>query len=1182
MPLENGLSWKEHLFLNNPITQNRIIDLFMVKSPTQNSSPAPTQKEDVHQLKDNEREDSGTYYIFALCSSKPINNASFASIPRYFDEDEINLNILSFEADKFVLHQEILNFPLPDRIEKRIAKCVVDPKHECIFLFLRSSEEPLIYKFIPKKIDKLSPHDVYTENGTLSFIDLWNNPNNSMSNYHGKTVKKLMLDEDDSWITWVGKTMANGFVYGLVKCISPTSPKYKLDVVWISFNTSTYEIDFLNVKSNVRVSEVFSYENDDIEPPTLVISNGEIFVLNLKHEEYESKIPRLNLSMMQWNNIPYRISHKYRRKQVQSKEEQKAIMSNSTAVAYIGFKYFIVLTRTRVFELFNSGWKIFSDLKELVSWKPFSDRPIMLATNKFLSIFLLNRSMELFEIDITYVQKLLSLHSLEHNMALAFNHPKHTDMIFRIEKSVSPLSNNKKKSVQNEEREYPVSEPTIFTNDEDDNYPVEIKAHSIVIKSRAPEIFKIAVKKDNIYEVVLHDLKKAAAVYALKYIYTNQLDTSISKLTSKEIWDLFTVCQKFSLPKLRDRCLMIQNKKLYQSRKEKGLPSMLLKRNIDEMEIQNQLPSISNNYPSQYFAKLRNANEEYFTQNYDKAIQLYSDTITDSMNFIVRILVKRCAAYEKENQLELALADAEKAFFLCENDKEMKAKIKMRIGYIMNMMNKPLEGFICFCEAHELDPNTSGLFWDSSALQHAGHKLKLEGHPIPEKYKYMHTEVVSELAKSFQPLINDPHDSDFRFYFSKYNKTVYAHQFFIVMAGDFFRTLLQYRQSEVVILTVDNIYSDATVEDILMLLEWIYTRKSAFIYNLPNDRLCSILILSEFFGMYYISNEAQYQLMAKLRTDPISEVIYYISISHSVGLRDVYNDLFDIVSDRLKEVESLDLTQFKNVSPEILKLIETSFQNVSKSADLLKRSLSRDVQHFEKQRRSLSGDIEMDDAILLASPLNTRTLLSQCSVRLFGWSYEDPMDGLCLIDAECSTWGSIWALHNLGTAEHLYQNPHENFAIKFELVIDRVHPKFTLKNVHYSCEIHRNVHSKNTQHPIFKLQVAEGYIIVQLSGNRWEFPYTDSQDVNSEKHINELLESVIVNFDKYNRTVSCNISNRKKIQVNWPTSGYENMTTERRLFMSLTAKNERYFARYSIAEWVVDSGNSDSTLNTSF
>uniref|UniRef100_A0A7S1KSF3 BTB domain-containing protein n=1 Tax=Percolomonas cosmopolitus TaxID=63605 RepID=A0A7S1KSF3_9EUKA len=1167
----------------------------------------------------------GKYYIFALCCTsekqKKLNaqpDSTFQSIPRYFPKGSLTLNILSFESGKHQLNSELLNFQLPDQVEKRISKCVVDPKHECIFLFLRSATQVHIYKWIPKTgasselivVDRSSsvpsptiPNSgacaapqksaqsassqssaflftTYdTPTGCLQKINVEAIPNNFVLNASKKRVPKILLDEDDSWITWVGKSMANGLIYGLVKCITPFALKFKLDVLWISFDTSTFELEFLNVESHVRVSEVFSYENDDVEPPTLVLSNGEIFVLNLKHEEYDRKIPRLNLSLMQWTNIPYRISHKYRRKHIESKEELQSIQRNSTSVAYIGFRYFIVLTRTRVFELFNSDWKIFSDLKELVHWKPFSDRPQMLATYRFQSIYILNRNLELFEVDITYVQKLLSLHSLEHDMALALNHPKHTDMMIRLQHTKSPLPVNLRRHSLQSEQEYPHSKSPLLNNDDDDAEVVDIKVHSLVIKTRAPEVFKLAEKHGNRFRIVLSDFRRSAVQHALKYIYTNQLDTSISKLTAKELWDLYAVSQKFALEKLRERCSIVQNRKIYQSRKERGLPSEFLKRKFDEDLLRNQLPQLSNNVPSLAQLKFKNANAEYFNQNFERAISLYSDTLKDSTAFLVQVLIKRCGAYEKENQLELALADAEKALILCEDDKKMQAKIKMRIGYIMNLMNKPFDGYISFCEAHELDANSSGLFWDSSSLQHAGHKLKLEGYPLPEKYKYMHTEVVSELARSFQPLIDNPNDSDFRFYFRKQNRTVYAHQLFMSMESGFFRRMLQHKHNQVVVVNVDDISAEATVQDILMLLEWIYTRKSAFIYKLSNDRLCCILKLADFFDMYYIANEAQFQLIAKLKEAPITEVIYYISIAHSAGLRDVYNDLFDIVSDRLKEVEDLDLKQLTNrVSEEILNLIETSFQCVSKSADVLKRSLStRDVQHMQIRRRTLSGDFDSEDDVF-GSPLNqqfnvTRTMLSQCPVRLFGSSFEDPLDGLCIVEGRCSSWGSIWALHNLGTNEHLYKNPQENFTIKFELMIDSFHPQYVQQGIYFVCELHRNVHSRNTQHPVFRLLVEDEMIRLQLTSNRWDFPYKAKPREECDQQSRVLIESVAVTFNKDERVVSCSIANRENIQVQWPPSSYENMTTERRLFMSLSAKNERQYARYRIVEWLADSSS---------
>ena len=49
-----------------------------------------------------------------------------------------------------------------------------------------------------------------TSTGCLQEINLEGIPNNFMESSSKKRIPKIILDEDDSWITWVGKSMGNG------------------------------------------------------------------------------------------------------------------------------------------------------------------------------------------------------------------------------------------------------------------------------------------------------------------------------------------------------------------------------------------------------------------------------------------------------------------------------------------------------------------------------------------------------------------------------------------------------------------------------------------------------------------------------------------------------------------------------------------------------------------------------------------------------------------------------------------------------------------------------------------------------------------------------------------------------------------------------------------------------------
>lgn len=81
----------------------------------------------------------------------------------------------------------------------------------------------------------------------------------------------------------------------------------------------------------------------------------------------------------------------------------------------------------------------------------------------------------------------------------------------------------------------------------------EIKAHRAILAARSP-VFSAMFEHDTLEKqqnrVVIEDLSRESMVQLLKFLYTGEMD----ELTAQELLSLFVAADKYSLPKLKEKC----------------------------------------------------------------------------------------------------------------------------------------------------------------------------------------------------------------------------------------------------------------------------------------------------------------------------------------------------------------------------------------------------------------------------------------------------------------------------------------------------------------------------------------------------------------------------------------------------------------------------------------------------
>ncbi|CDH60535.1 suppressor of g2 allele of skp1 homolog [Lichtheimia corymbifera JMRC:FSU:9682] len=107
---------------------------------------------------------------------------------------------------------------------------------------------------------------------------------------------------------------------------------------------------------------------------------------------------------------------------------------------------------------------------------------------------------------------------------------------------------------------------------------------------------------------------------------------------------------------------------------------------------------------SDLFAK---ANDAYFDDDYDEALSLYSQTIEADATH-AEAFMRRCTVYQKLNQLDKALADADKALEILSGPKgtrSLLARAHLQRGIVQFNLKQYPEAQKSFESAKELNPN---------------------------------------------------------------------------------------------------------------------------------------------------------------------------------------------------------------------------------------------------------------------------------------------------------------------------------------------------------------------------------------------------------------------------------------------------------------------------------------------